>query len=120
MLNETQRKRLLAIARQSIESVLAGRRPAVTDTDEATDEANDEANDEADEELRRPAGAFVTLRTRDGELRGCIGSIVARQPLLRAGGSSARNPAFPDPRFVPVTAEELPGPEREIPGLGPM
>ena len=108
MLNETQRKRLLAIARQSIESVLAGRRPAVTDADDA------------DEVLRRPSGAFVTLRTRDGELRGCIGSLLAREPLVRAVVSSAVNAAFRDPRFDPVTAEELPDLELEISVMGPI
>lgn len=108
MLNETQRKRLLAIARQSIEGALAGRRPESTDADEA------------DEDLRRPAGVFVTLRTHDGELRGCIGSIVAREPLLRAVVSSAVNAAFRDPRFAPVTAEELPGLELEISVMGPI
>lgn len=108
MLNETQRKRLLTIARQSIENVLSGRRPEWTETDET------------DEDLRRPAGVFVTLRTHDGELRGCIGSIIAREPLLRAVVSGAVNAAFRDPRFDPVTAAELPGLELEISVMGPI
>lgn len=108
MLNEIQRKRLLAIARQSIESVLAGRRPELTEADEA------------DDVLRQPAGVFVTLRTHDGDLRGCIGTIVAREPLLRAVVSSAVNAAFRDPRFVPVTAAELAALELEISVMGPI
>ncbi len=108
MLNEIQRKRLLALARQSIESVLAGRRPVVSQEDEASDV------------MRRPAGAFVTLRTHDGDLRGCIGSIVAREPLVHAVVTSAVNAAFRDPRFDPVMAEELPELELEISVMGPI
>src|SRR5207248_4163346 len=70
--------------------------------------------------LRRPSGAFVTLRTRDGELRGCIGSIVAREPLIRAVMTSAVNAAIRDPRFFPVTAEELALLELEISVMGPI
>jgi AmmeMemoRadiSam system protein A len=76
--------------------------------------------DEADEDLRQPAGVFVTLRTHDGDLRGCIGSIVAREPLLRAVISSAVNAAFRDPRFNPITAAELPALELEISVMGPI
>jgi AmmeMemoRadiSam system protein A len=107
MLNDAQRKTLLTIARQSIESMLAGRRAAVTES-------------EADDVLRRPAGVFVTLRTHDGELRGCIGSIVPREPLVRAVTSSAINAAFRDPRFHPVTAPEMTALELEISVMGPI
>jgi AmmeMemoRadiSam system protein A len=107
MLNEHQRKTLHEVARQSIESALAGHRLEVSEGG-------------IDEPLRRPAGAFVTLRTRGGDLRGCIGSIVAREPLIRAVVSSAINAAFRDPRFDPVTAEEWPGLEIEISVMGPI
>jgi AmmeMemoRadiSam system protein A len=107
MLTEAQRKTLLALARQSIEAVLAGGRPGQVAGD-------------VDETLRRPAGAFVTLRTHDGDLRGCIGSIVAREPLHLAVISSAVNAAFHDPRFRPVRTEELPALELEISVMGPL
>src|SRR5258708_11323401 len=107
MLNEHQRKTLHEVARQSIESALAGRRLEVSETG-------------IDDALRRPAGAFVTLRTGEGDLRGCIGSIVAREPLIRAVVSSAFNAAFRDPRFHPVTPDEWPRIELEISVMGPI
>ena len=76
--------------------------------------------DEFDDELRRPAGAFVTLRTKSGELRGCIGSIHAVHPLYQAVTSSAISAAFRDPRFVPVQPDELPHLEIEISVMGPI
>ena len=107
MLNEEQRQRLLKLARTSIESILEGRSPALSEGD-------------YDEALRRPAGAFVTLRTRRGDLRGCIGSIRAVEPLFKAVASSAVSAAFRDPRFFPVLAEEMPKLDLEISVMGPI
>lgn len=107
MLTDEQRKTLLEAARQSIESALAGRRLDVAEAG-------------LEDALRRPAGAFVTLRTPEGDLRGCIGSIVAREPLIRAVVSSAFNAAFRDPRFHPVTSDEWPRIELEISVMGPI
>lgn len=107
MLNETQRLLLLKLARTSIESTLAGRASAPSE-------------EEFDEALRRPAGAFVTLRTRSGELRGCIGSIQAVQPLYRAVITSAISAAFRDPRFMPVRTDEMLHLELEISVMGPI
>jgi uncharacterized protein len=107
MLNREQRKALLEIARQSIDDVLTGRKPAM----------NEEA---LDVELKRPSGSFVTLRTRDGELRGCIGSIHPVAPLWQAVSSSAINAAFRDPRFYPVTADEMNELVVEISVMGPI
>lgn len=53
-----------------------------------------------------PSGCFVTL-TKDGKLRGCIGSIFAREPLYQAVIHMARSAALRDHRFEPVTPEEL-------------
>lgn len=50
--------------------------------------------------------AFVTLR-RDGELRGCIGSIEAHRPLVDDIAANAVAAALYDRRFPPVTADEL-------------
>ena len=107
MLNEEQRRQLLKLARTSIESVLGGRSPALSEGD-------------YDETLRRPAGAFVTLRTKRGDLRGCIGSIRAVEPLIKAVVSSAVSAAFRDPRFFPVGAEEMRELELEISVMGPI
>jgi AmmeMemoRadiSam system protein A len=105
-LSDDHRKTLLVIARQSITTILDGRTP--------------DWNGEVDETLRRPAGAFVTLRTRDGELRGCIGSIRAVDPLHKAVASSAVSAAFRDPRFPPLQAGEIEQLELEISVMGPI
>lgn len=53
------------------------------------------------------AGAcFVTLE-KDGRLRGCIGSIIAHQPLINDLAAHSRDAAFNDYRFKPVTQDEL-------------
>jgi AmmeMemoRadiSam system protein A len=56
--------------------------------------------------LRQPRGTFVTIR-RQGLLRGCRGSIAAKEPLVVNVARSARSAAFSDERFPPVTAVEL-------------
>ncbi len=50
-------------------------------------------------------GTFVTLK-KAGDLRGCIGSLTADQPLIENVRVNAINAAFHDPRFTPLTAEE--------------
>lgn len=64
-------------------------------------------------------GAFVTLK-RQGDLRGCIGHMVADAPLGITVGRMAIAAAVHDPRFRPVTREELPALEIEISVLTPM
>ncbi|MDD2383433.1 MAG: AmmeMemoRadiSam system protein A [Sulfurospirillaceae bacterium] len=49
---------------------------------------------------------FVTL-TLDGNLRGCIGSLIAHQPLLDDLIANAKAAAFEDPRFYPLSQEEF-------------
>jgi uncharacterized protein (TIGR00296 family) len=54
-------------------------------------------------------GAFVTIRTYPGsDLRGCIGRPYPTEPLIDAVKDSAVDAAVGDPRFDPVTADELP------------
>lgn len=50
--------------------------------------------------------SFVTLNI-NGQLRGCIGSIYPTKPLISDLIDNARNAAFHDPRFIPLTVEEL-------------
>ena len=57
-------------------------------------------------ELQREQAVFVTL-TMDGQLRGCIGSIIPHRPLLEDIISNAKSAAFGDPRFPPLTLEEF-------------
>lgn len=59
--------------------------------------------------LAERAGVFVTIRTRDGRLRGCIGTIVpAHENVAREIIQNAISAATRDPRFPPVSPEELP------------
>jgi AmmeMemoRadiSam system protein A len=62
--------------------------------------------DESAPWLAEPGACFVTL-TQFGELRGCIGSLQARQPLLADVKNNAVSAALRDPRFTPLTIEEL-------------
>ena len=50
--------------------------------------------------------SFVTLQY-DGQLRGCIGSIFPTKPLILDIIDNAKNAAFQDTRFEPLSPEEL-------------
>ena len=56
--------------------------------------------------LTQYGASFVTLK-RNGQLRGCIGSIYPTKPLILDLIDNAKNAAFQDPRFEPLSAEEL-------------
>jgi len=71
------------------------------------------------ESLRRPAGAFVTWKL-DGELRGCIGNVIASGPLVEAVAANAVAAAIRDPRFEPVSVNEAESLALEISVLTPM
>lgn len=94
MLNENDQKTILNYARTVLEMHLQGK-------PEPTFPSNVDANlfDE-----RR--GIFVTLKIRN-KLRGCIGQILGYQPLRESLTEMTRAAAFGDPRFPPVTLQEL-------------
>ncbi len=123
-LSGTDRKALLALARETIGRQLAsgerggepvpprGRRP-------------DDPPAPAPVFLEK-RGVFVTLH-RGGELRGCIGYPLPVKPLWEAVREMALAAAFEDPRFPAVGSEELPELDIEIsvltvprPVAGPM
>jgi len=56
--------------------------------------------------LLNPGACFVTLEIA-GQLRGCIGSIEAYRPLIDDISANAYASAFSDPRFNPVSEQEL-------------
>ena len=56
--------------------------------------------------LREPGASFITLK-KNGELRGCIGSLEAHRPLVEDIVHNAYAAAFSDPRFSPVPEKEL-------------
>ncbi len=91
-LSVTEKKELLMIARNSIASfVRTGKAPQVTTKDPRLNEVE---------------GAFVTIR-KAGALRGCIGNIIGQQPLYETVRDMAVAASSQDPRFTPVTAQEL-------------
>jgi len=59
------------------------------------------------EVLQRNGASFVTLKRPDDSLRGCIGTLEARQPLVTDVAEHAHAAAFRDPRFQPLAAHEL-------------
>ncbi|DAB29745.1 MAG TPA: AMMECR1 domain-containing protein [Sulfurimonas sp. UBA12504] len=67
--------------------------------------------------LARNGAAFVTLHYEQS-LRGCIGSIIAHQSLLDDIIANAYSAAFRDPRFPPLSANELPHLKIEVSVLG--
>lgn len=95
---------LLQTAREAIAARLAGRPPRFAPTPPA---------------LSAPCGAFVTLKV-GGDLRGCIGHIAARQPLVDAVRDAAVCSAFDDPRFPPLGSGEWPRVRIEISVLSPF
>lgn len=57
--------------------------------------------------LQAEAACFVTLKL-NGQLKGCIGSLVAHRSLVQDIVYNSYAAAFEDPRFMPLTEEELP------------
>ena len=74
---------------------------------------------ENDPRLTAISGAFVTLN-KQGELRGCIGNIIGQKPLYQTVRDMAIESATADPRFQPVTKEELKDINIEISVLSPL
>ena len=69
--------------------------------------------------LSEKCGAFVSLH-KHGHLRGCIGHFGEDTPLYEIVAEMARAAAFEDPRFMPVSREELDDIDIEISVLTPM
>ncbi|MBN1247948.1 MAG: AmmeMemoRadiSam system protein A [Anaerolineae bacterium] len=108
-LTEEQGQYLVQLARTTIQEALEGRSEAASGATTSTPSS----------QLEEPGASFVTLHTRAGALRGCIGSLVARRPLVEDVRANALAAAFEDPRFPPLTAEELPDTVIEVSVLTP-
>ena len=105
MLNDKQKARLLEIARKTIqEYVTSGKRLDFS---------------EDDPQLNAINGAFVTIH-KQGKLKGCIGNIIGQKPLFETIRDMAIESATGDPRFEPVTKQELKDIEIEISVLSPL
>jgi AmmeMemoRadiSam system protein A len=105
-LTDSERRYLLDVAREAIRAAaMTGRRGELAPTGPAR--------------LREVRAVFVSLH-KHGQLRGCIGSTVARLPLEQAVADAAHSAALQDPRFDPVTPDELPDIDVEISVLSPF
>jgi AmmeMemoRadiSam system protein A len=71
------------------------------------------------ERLAEGRGAFVCIY-KQGMLRGCIGSLQPSDPLHQTVEEMAQAAAFRDPRFRPISEEELPYLSLEISVLTPL
>jgi AmmeMemoRadiSam system protein A len=101
------RARLLQTAREAITAHVQGARWTLSPEGEA--------------ELLQARCAFVSLKhAGNGELRGCVGRTDPRGPLLIAVADAAVAAACADPRFPPVTPEELCSLRVQISVLGPL
>jgi len=69
--------------------------------------------DDVSEAVMKKGGCFVTLHKK-GALRGCIGTIEPVQSLVKGVEENAINAAFKDPRFSPLSIEELPDIDLEV------
>lgn len=56
--------------------------------------------------LQQPGACFVTLEV-NGQLQGCLGSVIARSPLILEVHNKARASAYQDRRFMPLTEDQL-------------
>lgn len=104
-LDDDQKRLLLKIARKTIKNTVMGSPPGeyrVTDP-----------------VLNKECGAFVTIHNK-GNLRGCIGNITASTPLWKTVLNMAVEATTRDPRFPPVTANELDDIDIEISALSPL
>jgi uncharacterized protein len=93
-LNDGERGTLLRIARESIEHAVKGESLPPLDLKSVPGA------------LRDHGASFVTL-TIHNDLRGCIGTLEAYQPLAEDVREHAIAAALNDPRFLPVGESEL-------------
>ena len=94
-LTDHDRETLLDIAKQSITSGLKTNHPLMIDINNYP------------QHLQQNAATFVTLNINH-QLRGCIGTLTAYQPLVKDVSDHAFAAAFQDSRFPPVTQQEEP------------
>ncbi len=105
-LSDTEKAKLLEIARKTLVSLFE------KDGKGAPGEADINFSDK----FRVKRGAFVTLKI-GGNLRGCIGYIFPREPLVRTIINNTTNSALHDRRFRPVQKSEIKDIDIEISAL---
>lgn len=106
--DDAKKKVLLNLARESIAQALGG--SAHIDVDKMIKQ---------NPWLQEKGAAFVTLNTKEGALRGCIGSLVAHRKLYEDVIANAQSAALHDPRFVALSKGELDNIKVEVSLLTP-
>ncbi|MFZ2448420.1 MAG: AmmeMemoRadiSam system protein B [Syntrophobacteraceae bacterium] len=104
-LTDREKAELHSIARKTIEARCRGASLPEIETTSA--------------KLKETCAAFVTLYKK-GELRGCIGHVIAQKPLARTVAEMAEAAALHDPRFSPVRPDELADIKIEISVMTPL
>jgi AmmeMemoRadiSam system protein B/AmmeMemoRadiSam system protein A len=105
-LTEAEKRRLLKVARQTLEANFGLAEAPSLDPGDS-------------QPLAKKTACFVTLKLK-GRLRGCIGELEPREPLIKAVASRAIAAAEQDPRFMPVKKEELKDIAIEISAMSPL
>lgn len=93
-MNEDEKKFLLSLARKTIEK---RKKSGILAPEEI---------EKFSSELKEKRGCFVTLN-KNNNLRGCIGYILPIMPLYQAVIDNAYSAAYSDPRFSPVSENEI-------------
>jgi hypothetical protein len=93
-LSDEHRRALLAVGAKALDISLTHNRPAETKAETF------------DRPLQAMRASFVTLK-QNGQLRGCTGSVAPHQPLVADMVANTYRTAFGDPRFRPLTREEV-------------
>jgi uncharacterized protein len=102
--SQEERTILLRLAHTSIESALENREISL---------------EPPTPHLAEPRGAFTTIYIQ-GQLRGCVGYVLAVSSVYRTVAETARAAAFEDTRFPPVSREEMSELEVSLSILSPL
>lgn len=111
-LTEKEKAILLKIARKSIDDAFNNNGNEFINSPELSSELTDG--------LKKNAGVFVTLKIKGEQLRGCIGNFVSAVPLYINVYKMAKEAAFSDPRFNPLSSAEFREIKIEISVLSPL
>jgi AmmeMemoRadiSam system protein A len=102
VLTDAQKHALVELARRSVIATVSGIAPPTLSVT-----------------LPDASGVFVTIKRR-GELRGCLGTLQCHRGLAGEVARCAADAATEDPRFPPVSMDELPDVAVEVSVLGPL
>jgi AmmeMemoRadiSam system protein A len=111
VLTVAQRRILLGLARQALTRATSAGQPIELDKNQLQS---------LEPALLERCGAFVSLHTSHGDIRGCVGCMTSERPVAAVVVEMAGAAALRDPRFPPVAPSEAGDLEIEISVLGAM